>query len=120
MNVKSQLTRITIAIVLLLTIGVAVVSAQQKLQAEVVYLRAGGFFPKTITRPTGKFLLVVKNRSGQNAVSINVKRPDGSSAAAGGASTAQNQDFLLDLSSGQYVVSDLNHTQWSPMTITIQ
>jgi hypothetical protein len=35
---------------------------QAKREAELVFLRDGGVFPATITRPPGEFLLVVKNR----------------------------------------------------------
>ena len=35
---------------------------QTKPEAELVFLRDGGVFPATITRPPGEFLLVVKNR----------------------------------------------------------
>jgi hypothetical protein len=40
-----------------------VAQGQAKREAELVFLRDGGFFHATITRPPGEFLLVVKNRS---------------------------------------------------------
>jgi hypothetical protein len=107
-----------IATIMSVTAGIG--APGPKVEVEVIYLRAGGFMPKVITRPVGRFLLVIENRSRTQTTSFNLKRADGLVGIAANASTLHSQSFLLDLPAGEYKLSDSNQTGWSPITITIK
>jgi hypothetical protein len=125
MNVKSILLTVSAASLMLLAFGgVAGGASKPTLQAEVVYLRNGGFYPHAITRPAGQFVLVVVNRSGPGAIALSVKsallNSASTAAASGDVSPAQSQSIVLNLAAGKYYVSDLNHPSWPVMTLTLQ
>jgi hypothetical protein len=93
--------------------------AQKKLEAEVVALRDGGFYPAEIKRPQGQFLLVVKNRSRADRVTIGIAHQGGASVVASEEVRALSREYLLDFPTGTYVVTDASHPNWSTLTITI-
>ena len=73
---------VVISVIVTSFFAITPVMSQHKIEAEVVSLRDGGFFPSTITRPHGKFLLVVKNRSHASEIILGVTRHDGTVIAA--------------------------------------
>jgi hypothetical protein len=93
----------------LLAICLARLHGQQILQAEVVILPDGGFSPSKTTRAQGKFLLVIGNRSQANSITLGVARNDGLSKVASANGVDLNQDYLLNLPSASYIVTDSAH-----------
>lgn len=95
-------------------------TGQQKIEAEVVFLRDSGFFPNTIQRKPGKFLLIVKNRSHASEISIGVASHSQQVLVAPTNAVASSHNFTLNLVAGDYAVTDANHPNWSQLTISIK
>ncbi len=93
--------------------------AQQKIQAEVVTLRDGGFSPAQISRPAGQFLLVVKNRSHAAKVSLGITALDLSTVAPVQDFLGVGKDYMLTLTASTYVLKDSAHPTWTPLTIVV-
>jgi hypothetical protein len=89
-----------------------------KLEVEVVTLRDGGFYPDNLTRPAGKFVLVVINRSHATQPQFGITS---SSSAAVVAAVEQVLDiskvYPLELAAGTYVLKDSTHPKWGMLTI---
>jgi hypothetical protein len=95
--------------------------AGQKLEAEVVSLRNGGFSPAKITRPAGQqFLLVIKNRAGTDQMTLSIAHNNGLSVEASATIKDLDQDYLLNLTAGTYTLTDSSHPKWTPLTIVVQ
>jgi hypothetical protein len=90
------------------------------LEAEVVILRYGKFFPQKIERKPGKFVLVVCNSSPGDAISIGVVSGTQAVVPSAAPSAARYQDFDIDLAAGTYSMVDSAHPQRAPVTITIK
>jgi hypothetical protein len=106
----------------------AAASTQQRIasiEAELITITPHGFEPREITRPSGKFLLMIDNRSGQalmspklgidaplNAVSIlNLTVPR----------EQPNWSDVVDLPPGRYLLAEPDHPSWTcRITITAQ
>jgi hypothetical protein len=85
-----------------------------RMEAELLVLRAEGFHPKEITRPAGRFLLVIQNHSTAEEISLVLKQERG--AAMREVRTTRRQSKLnefVDLPPGRYVLSEVNHPDWS-------
>lgn len=95
-------------------------STSPKIEAEVVSLRVGGFFPPKITRPPGQFLLVVKNRAGTTSMTLSIASKEAAMAVPSASVLGFNQDYLLNLAPDTYVLADSSHPKWTPLTIVIQ
>ena len=104
----------------LLAFASAGVGGAQKLEMELVYLRDGGFTPSKITRPKGKFILVVKNRSHVDNAMLGITGVGGSILAPTTALVGLNQDYVLDLPATTSVLIDAAHPTWTPLTIVTQ
>jgi hypothetical protein len=91
--------------------------SQSKLEAELVILRDGGFYPPTITRPAGNFILLVKNRSHANQVQLSLTRSDASVIAASEQVNDINKAYVLVLTAGTYTLQDSAHPSWGQLTI---
>lgn len=96
---------------------VAPVTSQAKIQVEVVTLRDGGFYPSTLIRPAGNFLLVVKNRSHATEVELGIARSDATVVVAAEQVITINRDYILDLPGGTYTLRDSSHPKWVPLSI---
>jgi len=92
----------------------------EQLEAEVITILPSGFEPTKITRPAGKFLLAIENRSG-------VKRVDFYLSAESGSRIFQvsrpweRPDWteVVNPPPGRYVLSEANHPAWQcVITIT--
>lgn len=85
----------------------------ERLDVELITIRPTGFEPIEITRSTGRFLLVVENRSGFEELHLDVARQHGEHV-----SDAHFSGHLLDwrgiitLPPGQYLVTEANRPAW--------
>jgi hypothetical protein len=77
--------------------------------SEVVYLTDHGIFPATIERAKGQFLLVVINRTSSPALTLLIKDSHGSAAANANNSLNKNHEFWLDLTPGEYTVTEASN-----------
>jgi len=117
-----MLTKVIHSLILLCGVAMlpcAHLNGQEKIKAEVVFLRDGGFFPNTIQRRPGKFLLIVKHRSSASEISLGIVRSDKKVMIANSKELASSRDFVLELGVGDYTVADSNHPDWTPLTITV-
>ena len=95
---------------------------QEALQAEIITIRETGFDPQQLTRPHGRFILMVENRSGLGDVELQLNRQTGNSLHAVHVSKEQlDWHDEIDLGPGNYVLTEANHPEWScQITITPQ
>ena len=95
-------------------------TVQSPIEVELVFANDTGFYPQSIERGSGKFLLIVINRSSVSATTIRIATQGLAAVAPTISTTAKSQDFTLDLSPGTYLLSDSSHPTWSPVTIVIK
>jgi hypothetical protein len=95
-------------------------SAQEEPEAEVVALLPTGFEPRQITRPRGRFLLVVKNRTGLEQVEWRLDREAGGRLREVRLSEGKlGSSQYEDLPPGTYVLTEAGHPDWEcRVTIT--
>ena len=92
------------------------VSAQSanRLEAELLVVRADGFHPKEITRPPGRFLLALQNHSTAEDLWLVLRREGDSSMREVRTSKKQSKSRqFVDLPPGRYVLSEASHPDWS-------
>lgn len=84
-----------------------------QIEAEVITILPSGFQPAQITRPAGKFLLAVENRSGLKSIDFQLD------AQAGGrviqvSRTWERADWsdVVNPPPGTYVLTEANHPTW--------
>jgi hypothetical protein len=94
-------------------------SASDRVEAELLVLRSDGFRPNEITRPPGRFLLILQNHSSEEELSLVLKQETGASVRELRMPKRQSKlkDFL-HLPPGRYVLAETNHSEWT-CTITI-
>jgi len=94
----------------------------QRIETELITLYQSGFEPREITRPQGPFILGVDNRTGLDGVELQLNRAGGTRVNA--LQTRKRKISwrdIVDLAPGHYVVSEVNHPEWScQITITRQ
>jgi hypothetical protein len=79
----------------------------------LVTIFPGGFNRTQITSPAIPFFLLIENRSGLSGVSLRLDRVAGSRLTTAAVEREQpNWADLLDLSPGEYVLSEANHPDW--------
>ena len=84
-----------------------------RVEAELITIEPHGFEPAEITRPQGRFLLGLDNRSGLEDIQLQLERADG-----GKVSALETRDRRLswrkevDLAPGRYVIRERNHVNW--------
>lgn len=86
---------------------------RERIEVEPVTLRRTGFEPSAITRPRGSFMLAIDNRSQIPDLDFRLARLNGNQQAAKrmrGRELRWRQ--LVDLSPGEYVLTEANHPQW--------
>jgi len=96
--------------------GSSVVPASQRerLETELVTITSVGFEPTELTRPAGKFLLDVDNRSEIEEVVLRLDRQDGDrETSARVRNTAPEWRGALYLRPGVYILSEANHPNWT-------
>ena len=86
----------------------------QRVEAEVVVLHRWGFDPATLTRPKGKFILVVDNRSGVVDLDLRLDKVAGSRVNEAHAADHRQHDWInaVDLQPGDYQLTEANHPKW--------
>jgi hypothetical protein len=93
-----------------------------ELESEVITITRRGFEPREITRPAGRFLLLIENRTNLSPLVLQVRHNDGQ----GGREirlTREDSDWtgLLNLQPGRYLLNEVNHPRWScQITVTQQ
>jgi hypothetical protein len=85
-----------------------------RLEAELLVLRAEGFHPKEITRPPGPFLLVVQNHSSAEEISLVLRQERGVAIREARTSRGLSKSReLVNLPPGRYVLTEANHPEWN-------
>ena len=88
-------------------------SADAPLEAELVTATPTGFEPAEITRPQGRFLLAVDNRSGLDELDLYLEREtEGRVNVALGRRGKLKWREILDLPSGHYILRAANDATW--------
>jgi hypothetical protein len=91
----------------------------QKIEAEIITIRPTGIEPTTITRPKGPFILRVEDRSGLKEVEVQLSVDRGGRVFQVKASRERaDWSRLVDPPPGRYVLTEVNHPEWT-CTITI-
>ena len=95
------------------------------IEAELITMTPHGFEPREISRPTGKFLLMIDNRSGQQVVSPNLSIDTALTAVSVLNSTIPreqpNWSDVVDLPVGRYILAEPGRPSWTcRITITAQ
>ncbi|HEV3470193.1 MAG TPA: hypothetical protein VG148_12785 [Pyrinomonadaceae bacterium] len=92
----------------------AALQSGRTVEAEVITVTADGFEPAEITRPAGRFLLVVENRSGVESITFHISDEAGELLKQV-ALPAEKPDWAeeLDLPAGRYRLAEAGHPDWS-------
>ena len=95
-------------------------SGGERLEAEVITITPSGFEPTEITRPPGRFLLAIQDRSGLTELTLRVSREgDGAQFLV---PTRRNRRAWRDVVNprpGRYLITEANHPEWQCL-ITIE
>jgi hypothetical protein len=86
--------------------------SNESAEVEQIDLRPSGFEPSEITRPSGRFLLGVNNRTGLTDLSLTLVHESGRSAASKRLSRVKTWREVLDLHPGRYVLREATHRDW--------
>ena len=85
------------------------------IESETVTATRRGFQPAVITRPQGKFILMIDNRSGED-LSFHLSRETGERLHEIRSSREQlDWNEVLDFQPGTYVLATLDHPEWTCM-----
>ena len=86
---------------------------ENELEAEIVTATPAGFEPSEITRPQGRFLLAIDNRSGVGELDLYLARQTGGRLnVVLGRKGKLAWRQVLDLPPGQYVLRTSNDESW--------
>ena len=93
-----------------------------QMESELITITPHGFEPREITRPKGRFLLMVDNRSGVAATSLQLTREAGARTHEMRVPReAPNWSDVVDLQPGRYLLTETDHPRWAcRITITAQ
>jgi hypothetical protein len=93
-----------------------------KLQAEIITITPQGFDPAEITRAPGRFILMVENRSGLEAVTFRLDQENGSRLYEKALPQEQpDWSEAVDLQPGTYLLTEADHADWlSRITIAAE
>lgn len=86
--------------------------SNESAEVEQIDLRPSGFEPSEITRPAGRFLLGVNNRTGLTELSLTLVHESGRSAGSKRLSKVKTWREVLDLQPGRYVLREATHRDW--------
>jgi hypothetical protein len=88
-------------------------SSDVQLEAELVTATPIGFEPGEITRPQGRFLLAIDNRSGLDQLDLYVERETGSRVNSALSRRGKLKwREILDLPAGHYILRAANDQSW--------
>jgi hypothetical protein len=83
-------------------------------ESELITITPHGFEPQEITRPQGRFLLMIDNRSGLASTSLSLTREAGPRTHEMGVPReSPNWSDIVDLPPGTFVLSELDHPRWA-------
>lgn len=84
------------------------------LQRELITIRPSGFEPAEITRPAGRFLLAIENKSGLDEVVLRIRREGGTRHHEGRVwkGNLKWRSAAL-LSPGRYLLTSPDHPDWN-------
>lgn len=85
----------------------------QTLEGVLVTLRPQGFEPSAITRPEGRFVLAINNRSGLREISVTLDREFGPRLRT--IPMARKRRLFgegIELPPGRYVLTEASHPKW--------
>jgi hypothetical protein len=89
------------------------VSAQNRVETEIVTLGSTGFEPGALTRPQGRFYLEVDNRSELPEVEFKISTESGQQLFQAIVPHEQlDWQQELDLAPGRYLLTEANHPEW--------
>jgi hypothetical protein len=86
------------------------------LQRELITIRPSGFEPSEITRPAGRFLLAVNDRSEQDEVVLLLTRENGEQLhRVRMRDTPRKHEWrqVVNLPPGRYVLAEAAHPEWT-------
>jgi hypothetical protein len=86
---------------------------KERVETELVTILPTGFNPSAITRPHGRFLILIDNRSGLEEVNVKLDRVGGHTLRA----VRRMKDQLIwrqieDLPPGEYLLTEGDHPDW--------
>ena len=84
----------------------------ERVEVELVTLLPTGFEPAEITRPKGRFLFGVNNRTGLTDLSLMLVHESGRSVGGKRLSKVKTWRQVLDLQPGRYALREANHRDW--------
>jgi hypothetical protein len=83
------------------------------IQAELITVAPHGFEPQELTRPRGRFLLMIDNRSGLETVALRLTREDGPRVREMRVPREEpDWSEVVDLDPGRYLLTEANHSGW--------
>lgn len=95
-------------------------SSQERVEAEVITILPTGFNPSAVTRPRGRFLILVDNRSGLDEVTLRLDQVAGHRLRE--VRLTKEERILRrveDLPPGEYLLTEADHPDWAcRITIT--
>lgn len=84
------------------------------LTVEMISVGPDGFQPTNLTRPAGRFLLGINNRSGLRELTFQLTRQDGRLMQEARVNPKQpNWRSLVNLPVGTYRLTEINHADWA-------
>ena len=84
------------------------------LTVEMISVGPDGFQPTNLTRPAGRFLLGINNRSGLRELTFQLTREDGRLMQEARVNPKQpNWRSLVNLPVGTYRLTEINHADWA-------
>ena len=87
-------------------------------ESELVTITPHGFEPREITRPQGRFLLMVDNRSGLGATSLALTREAGARTHEMRVPREEpDWSEVVNLPPGRYVLTEDDHSEWTCVLI---
>lgn len=90
------------------------------LETELITITRHGFEPGEITRPAGRFLLMLDNHSDRAVLLLQLKREDGQVVKEARLKREDSDwNAIVDPPPGRYLLTEANHPHWScVITIT--
>lgn len=87
-------------------------------ESELITITPHGFEPQEITRPQGRFLLMIDNRSGLSATSLALTREAGERTHEMRVPREEpDWSDVVNLPPGRYVLTEDDHSEWTCVLI---